>query len=486
MAGAPERLLVRARTFFAVQVWEMPPAGASRLRALLYRSSRIAYATVRGFFDHRLTVRAAALTYYSVLSVVPFLAFAFSVLKGFGAYRVFVQDTVRPYLDETFAPSPALRQAIDRILAFVDTTDFSRVGAIGLVALVYTSISLVSSVEAALNEVFGVRTTRPFLRQVTDYVTLLVTAPLLVFAATATSAAAQSSRLVAFLRGRLALGQVIDVALGITPIAVVALALFAMYVILPNVRMRPGSALAGAVLAALAWEGALVVQVQLQMGVAGYNAIYSVLGAIPIFLVWTYASWLIVLLGAEVAASHQNDAAARVRLAASHADAALREALALAATARIARDFLDGGPRRGSSELAALLDVPQPIADEVLDALVRAGVLARTLSERGIAFVPGRDLDDLRASDVREAVRRDPRADEVRRGLERGMGPDLQRLLRAEEEERRSSPHDLTLRELAALSRDERAAPGPRAPAPPRPAGVHREPVVDGKQPDLH
>lgn len=483
MAGASASPLVRLRSFFAARVWDVPASALSRPKALAYRASRIGYSTVRGFFDHRLTVRAAALTYFSVLSVVPFLAFAFAVLKGFGAYRTFVQGTLRPYLDDTFAPNPALRQAIDRILAFVDTTDFSRVGAVGLVVLVYTSVSLVSSVEAALNEVFGAKTTRPFLRQVTDYVTLLVTAPLLVFAATATSAAAQSSRVVIFLREQLRLGPVIDVALGLTPILVVAVALFAMYVILPNVRTRPASALLGAALAALGWQAALIVQVQLQMGVASYNAIYSVLGAIPIFLVWTYVSWLIVLLGAEIAASHQDDAIARARLTGRRADPALRETLALAATARIACDFLDGGPRRGAAELAAGLEIPQPTVDEVLESLVRAGVLLRAVSDGGIAFVPGRDLDDLRASDVRDAVRRDPRADDFRRDLERRLGPDLQRLLRDEEEERRSSPHDLTLRELAALVRDDRSRP--RGPASPARKPGNGEAVLDPKQPDV-
>jgi membrane protein len=483
--------LARLTGFFTARIWDVRLKDLPWWRSAPYRAARIGYSTARGFFDDRLTVRAAALTYFTVLSVVPFLAFAFALLKGFGAYRTFVQATVRPWLDETFAPNPALHQAVVKILAFVDGTDFSKLGAVGLVTLVYTSVSLVSSVEAALNDVFGAKTTRPLLRQLTDYVTLLVTTPLLLVVATTASAAAQSSSIVRFFRVQLGLGPVIDWALGLTPIVVVGIAFFAMYMILPNVRTRAVSALLGAAVAALGWQGLLVLQIQLQMGVARYNAIYSVLGAIPIFLVWTYLSWLIVLLGAEIASSHQDEQAVRLRMHGEPADQALREALAIAIVARVTRDLLAGGPRRTAGDLAALLEVPGPTVDDVLAELVRAGVLLRAVCGRAITYVPGGDVDELRATDVRDALRRDPRVDGVRIGVERQLGPDLQRLLSAEEEERRRSPHDLTLRELSLLAREPPRAgrePGPeperRRPRPPPPGG-DGEAVLDAKQPDV-
>ena len=415
-----------------------------------------------------------------MLSVVPFLAFAFAVLKGFGAYQTFIDGIVRPYLADTFAPNPALHDAVERILQFVERTDVSRLGAVGLVVLVYTSVSLVSSIEAALNDVFGAKTTRPLLRQITDYVTLLVTTPILVFAAATVSTAAQSSSVVVFLRERLALGPAIDFALGFTPVVVVGLAFFAMYAILPNVRVRPRSALLGAALAAAGWQGSLVLHVQLQMGVAKYNALYSVLGAIPIFLVWTYVSWLIVLVGAEIAASHQNEQVVRQRLHGKRADQALKETLAVAAAAQIARDFLAGAARRTPAELAALLEVPPPVVEEILEALVRAGLLVRTVSGHATGYVPGRDLDDVRVSDLLDALRRDPAAEDIRAGVERRLGPELQRLLRAHEDERRRSAHNATLRELAALAGEPT---GPNGDPGARAAGGGTE-VLDAKQPE--
>ncbi|HYG68239.1 MAG TPA: YihY/virulence factor BrkB family protein, partial [Anaeromyxobacteraceae bacterium] len=240
--GEPSKgLLDRLRTYFGERIWDARLSELPRPRAAAYWASRILYSTVQGFQEHRLTVRAAALTYFSVLSIVPFLAFTFSILKGFGAYQTFVDGTIRPWVRQTFAPNPALHDAIERILMFVEATNVGTLGAIGLLVLVYTSVSLVSSVEVALNEVFGAKSTRPLLRQLTDYITLLVTTPLLVFAAATTSAAAQSWSAVRFVRERLGLGPLIDLGLRFAPVVVVGIALFAMYLILPNVRIRTKS-----------------------------------------------------------------------------------------------------------------------------------------------------------------------------------------------------------------------------------------------------
>lgn len=473
----------RLRAFFGEDIWAGPAPRGRRGRRLLYRASRVAYATARGVLVNRLTVRAAALTYYTVLSLVPFLAFAFAILKGFGIYRSFVDSALRPWVHHTFGENAALLGAMERVLRFVDRTDVSALGVLGLVALVYTCVSLLGSVEDALNEAWGAKTRRTFLRQVTDYVTLLVITPLLTVAATASAAAAQSSRIVVFLRNASGLGAVIDFLLRFTPVAVVGVALFAVYLILPNVRVRVSSAALGAAVGAVAWQAALVLYVRLQVGVSNFNALYSVLSAIPIFLVWTYASWIVVLVGAQVAASHQNDWAIRQRYRATRADQALKEMLAVIVAARVARAFVAGVPWR-SAALADLVE-PSPLTvDEILDALVRGGILARTAGATADAhYLPARDLDAIRVEDVRAALRRDSESDGLRAELERHLDPELLQVVRAAEEPAREAGWNLTLRELAA-----HAGPGdpeaPPAPSPPGARGVRGDltrPVLDAK-----
>jgi membrane protein len=476
--------LERLRSFFTEEIWALPSREGRpwrRWRARLYRLSRVAYATARGFFANRLTVRAAALTYYTVLSLVPFLAFAFAILKGFGVYGTFVEATVRPYLRETFGENPSLLGSMERILEFVDRTDVSALGVVGLVALIYTCLSLVGSVEDALNEIWGARTRRSFMRQVTDYVTLLVTTPLLTVSAATAAAAAQSSRVVLFLRDAAGLGAVIDFLLRFTSLAVVALAFFAVYLILPNVRVRAVSAAIGAGVAAVGWQAALVLYVRLQVGVSKFNALYSVLSAIPVFLVWTYASWIVVLLGGQVAASHQNEWSIRKHLQATRADQALKETLAVLVAARVARAFVAGVPWRSEAGLADLVELSPLTAEQTLDALVHAGILARTGSGNDVAYLPARDLDALRVEDVRDALRRDPEAEGVRGELERHVDAGLLRLVQGVEQERRASERNVTLRQLSALLDPTEAGPN-RGALPARgPRADPTRPVLDAK-----
>ena len=475
-----EPLAERLHAFFTERIWTVRVADLHDARAPLYRASRVGYSAVRGFLSNRLTVRAAALTYYSVLSIVPFLAFAFAVLKGFGAYASFIDGTVRPYLQQTFGGNPALLDSIERILVFVDHTDVSRLGVLGLVVLAYTSVSLLSSVEDTLNEIWGARTARSFMRRVTDYITLLVTTPLLVATAGAALTTAESSRVVLFVREALGLGGLIDLILRFASLAVVGVAFFAVYEILPNARVRPLSAAVGAAVAAVLWQIALVLYVRFQVGVSGYSALYSVMAAIPIFLVWTYVSWVVVLAGAQVAASHQNERLVRQRFRARQTDQALRETLAVVIAAHVARDFLSGSPPRDAASLASLADVPALTVEETLDALVRAGLLARTTNGEAAGFLPARDLDGIRAQDLRDALRRDALAEGVRAELDRHLGPELHRVLEATEAERRSSPQNVTLRELAGmLGPAPASAPAPSPQARPKAAQGRR--VLDAK-----
>ncbi len=469
----------RLTRFFDSRIWIVRLADLRPGKAFLYRVSRIAYSTAHGFREDRLTFRAAALTYFSVLSIVPFLAFAFSVLKGFGAYRSFIEGTIRPYLRSTFSGNPALYSGIEKIVEFVDQTDVSSLGAFGMLLFVYTSISLLSNVEATLNDIWGAKTKRPFVRQVTDYTTLLVTTPLLLLVAVTFATAAQSSGVVLFLRHTMGLGMVIDFFLRLTSLLVACVAMVALFCILPNVRVRFTSALLGGVVAGVLWQVALVLHVSFQRGVASYNALYSGFAAIPIFLVWTYVSWATVLLGAQLAAAHQNEQAVRQMVRARRVDEAFKETLAIAVTALVTRDFLDGSPRRTHEELAEQLEVPPPTLNEIVTALVGSSVLARDVSGTAIGYVPGRDIDALRLEDVRDALRREGCTADLMLAIERQLGPSLQGLFQALEREGRDSPNNLTLRQLAELVSQGAVAAKPalEADAP--------VPVLDAKQPEV-
>jgi membrane protein len=476
----PRRLRESVEKFFGARIWLPTTGDLRRGQGLLYRLARILYATVQGNREQRLNFRAAALTYFSVLSIVPFLAFAFALLKGFGEYQRLMDQTLRPFLRDTFGANPDLLAGIEQVLTFVEKTNVSGMGAIGILLLAYTSISLLSNIETSLNDIWGAKTARPFIRQVTDYTTLLVITPLMILAAITFGALAQSSGVLSFLRDRLALGILIDLLLKGTSVVLGCFAMTACFLLLPNVKTRLSSALFGGVIGGVLWQALLIGHVKFQVGVANYNALYASFGAIPIFLVWIYMSWRVVLLGALLAASHQHEQHIRQTKRARHVDQDLRETLAVAITSVATARFLATSSPPTPTELASALQAPVPTIDELVDTLAKRGILVRAVAGSEIAFVPGRDVDAARLSDIRDAVRIDPDAEELKEDIHEQLGSDLLALLERIDQIVRNNEDNLTLRQLAALA-GPAAVTNVEATAP----NTGDAAVIDGKQPTV-
>ena len=138
----------------------MSPLSRCLHSARRYRALRVLYCAIQGLTGDELAVRAAALTYYTVLSLVPLLAFAFAVLKGFGAYDALVQETIRPYILTTLSGNPSLRDAFERILGFVSDTGVASLGFVGLILVLYAATQLLRNVEIALNDIWGAAAAR--------------------------------------------------------------------------------------------------------------------------------------------------------------------------------------------------------------------------------------------------------------------------------------------------------------------------------------
>jgi len=427
----------------------MPLGRAGRWQALLYRVCRILYATARGFREKESSARAASLTYYSVLSIVPFLAFAFSVVKAFGLYHRLMDQTLIPYLHKTFAANQSLLVAFEQVLRFVQGTRVSGLSVMGVLFLVYSSIKMLSTVETAFNGIWGARRGRRFPRKLTDYTTMVVVGPLLIAAAVAFNTAAESSAVVAFLQKSLLLNGLLDVLLSLGSIVFACVALVVLYLIMPNVKTRFSSALFGGLIGGLLWHGVLLLHVKFQIGVAKYNALYSGFAAFPIFLGWLYFSWITVLIGALLAASHQHQRHLADAARARYADQELREMLAVVTAAAVSRRFLEGGAPATSTWLSAALGLPLGLVEDVLEALVRAQVLVRVTGGEELGYFPGRDVDALRVADVEEAVRSDPHAGPMKGALQDSAGAALTALLRSRREEAHAHSGSLTLRELA-------------------------------------
>ncbi len=385
-----------------------------RGRRLLNHWLRVAYLATRGFYEDACLIRASALTYITVLSLVPLLAFAFAVAKGLGFYQDLLQGSIKPFLDRTFgAQEPgvtpadgghAMREAIEKVLGFVEATKVSGLGAIGLLLLIYTVIKLLSTIEESFNYIWGATRSRSPVRKLTDYLAMVLVTPILLFAATGITTAAQSSSVVEFAQNALHLGPLFDAGVKLAPLVSIWVAFTFIYLAMPNARTRWRSAMLGALVGGTLWQLALLVQIQFQMGVARYNAIYAGFAALPIFLIWLQTSWIAVLLGAEVCFAHQS-AASYYPDSPAAGSLRERERIALRVLARIGARSLRGEPPASAAELAQLLGVSLRPLELVLGELVDGGLLAATRSQGADTYLLARDIDRIQVKAVLDLFR---------------------------------------------------------------------------------
>ena len=465
----------RTRSFLTREVWSAELGGLPTFRALAYKTSRVLYLAGRGFLRDNCLFRASGLTYITVLSLVPLLAFSFSVAKGLGAYERLRTQTIEPFLDETIGVASTagveagagggteLRSAIDRVLQFVEQTNLSSLGAVGLLILVYTVVKLLGSIEQSLNQIWGVVKSRSLTRKFADYLSIVVLVPLFMGAAASANTAARSSAVVEFLEQRLHLGSLIDFYLKISSLIAMVLGFTLVYLFMPNTRTRLRSCLIGGVVGGSLWYLVQMVHVKLQVGMASYNALYSSFAAFPIFMVWVYASWVTVLLGAEFAYAHHSEPAYRQIALSRHYDQSFREVLALRVLGRVAASFLAGEPAPTAWQVADDLGVPEHTVGEVVSKLRERNVLAGTDDESDPRLLPARDLSTLRLKDAIDALKGSDGQPDF--PPETNVDRALDEVYTAWESDSRQSAYNLTLRELAErvlAARDERPGVGPR------------------------
>ncbi|MCK6448847.1 MAG: YihY family inner membrane protein [Planctomycetes bacterium] len=454
---------------FARFATKLEPERATGFVSVAQRGARIAFLAVRDFFRDRCMLQSSALTYVTVLSLVPLLAFAFALAKGLGAYEKLRNDTIEPFLVRTWGPRGSapegietIRRTVDQVLDFVQGTNFGALGTFGLIVLLYTVVRLLGSIEQAFNQIWGVQRSRSFVRKVTDYLAMVVITPIFLVTATAAATAASSlaqdqiAAISGWMTEHLGFGGFVETLFAGLSLAMMWIALTFVYLTLPNTKVRWGSAFFGGFVAGTAWHVLQVLHVKFQVGIANYNAIYAGFAAMPLFLVWLYFSWAVVLFGAELAWAHQAEPNFKPALRGRDGEPAFRELVALRAMVRIARAFLRGEPSPSSQALADELGLAHGTVDGILRSLETRGLVAAREDDSSTTFLPARDPGLISVKAIVDALRGDSGRTEVERTAAADRVVD--RVLAKLDSELAGSAHNKDLRALVAeTEREERA-----------------------------
>jgi len=448
MAGIGHKI----RNFFLVGIWELDRDKLSILQRVVLRLLQILVVVIYDFRRDNCLMRASALTYPSLLSFVPLLAMMFAMLKGLN-----VQNTLEPFILEKLAVGS--EELVSAIISYINNTHFGQLGIIGLLALVATVIALLSNVEESFNHICGVRETRTLFRKFADYSSVILIGPILLVAAISMTTTLQSQVFLQKLLDMLYLGDAIFLLFRIAPFVVMWLAFTALYIFMPNVRIRFDAALIGGIVGGTLWQLAQYGYVNFQVGVARYNAIYGTMAALPIFMVWVYLSWVIVLFGLEITYVCQNLRAIRRERQGRDFTMVTRELAALAMLLKVCEAFHHHQDNLTLDRLSEELRLPLRFARGVMDDLVTLDLVVRVQDgvEEG-RLQPAQAPETLTVSKVLELLRDRrgdgclPVASEIWLQAKALEG----RLRRAEEE----ALDGTTLRDLVALvGDDEEASP---------------------------
>ena len=460
--------------FVHKELWDLDLTALPRLKKLAFSAVRIVWIVGKGFVGDNCALQASALTYISLMSMVPVLAMMFWVAKGAGyddklmadaglvaveeaQQRLSAGDEVDPEALYQVNPNSPLATLPDQVqtlakhlCAYVERTDFNALGTLGSLLLLWTVIRMMGKAERTFNLIWGIREHRSW-RQFPDYVFLLVVVPFLILGVTGFNAVLSSDRVCAFWATRLgALYWVYQRAIGLTGLVALFVAFSFLYAFMPNTRVRFVPATVAGVVGGGAWFLVQIFYFNGQAWLTRKNAIYGTFAAFPVFLFWLYMSWIIVLFGAELCFAIQNYDTYIHEGPSAHASFATRETLGFVVAYEVCRAFcLSEGPWSPVT-FAGEHAVPRRLIEDVLFVLSENGVLLRVpqSGSKDALYVPAVDPALLGLADVHRAFRGQV-AEDVKPALA-AMPPKLESMLAETARTWGASLADRSFREMVA------------------------------------
>ncbi len=385
-------------------LWRIRLRDLTVIRRFLIKYLRIIIIAAKEFVYDKCPLRASALTYYSLLSIVPVAAVAFAIAKGFR-----LQEHLEAQIMEKFSGQEAMMtQIIEFSRNMLKNTRGGIIAGVGAVVLLWAVINVLSQIEDTFNDISGVTKSRSFGRKFSDYISLILIGPLLlimsssamVLIATNLSQITQKIALVGVFSPLVAL------IVNILPYSFIWILFTFIYIFMPNQKVPFSSGLIAGIVAGTIYVLVQKLYIFFQIGVAKYNTIYGSFAALPLFLLWLQLSWFIMLFGAEISFAHQNVDAYEFEPDWKKISPSFKKLLSLQIAHMIVMNFIRGEKPMTVKQIGNALDIPIRLVQEILNDLISCGLLSDTTSENnsGTAYQPARDINDFSISFIINAL----------------------------------------------------------------------------------
>jgi len=381
-------------------VWGTSDSQSSNEQSGIITSLRIAHLVIRDLMDGMITLRAMGLVYTTILALVPLLAVSFSVLKGFG-----VHNQIEPLLLNFLLPlGDKGAEITGKIIGFVENTKAGVLGSLGLALLLYTVISLLQKIEQSFNYTWRVPHHRSVGKRFSNYLTVVMIGPVLLFSALGVTASIASVSVVQDAMQVESIGFLTRLMGHMVPYLLVISAFTFIYMFVPNTRVKFKSALIGAIVSGVLWETSSWAFASFVVGSSKYTAIYSAFASMIIFFIWIYISWLILLIGCSIVFYHQHPAQQNLDTRKLNLSNREKETIALNIMTLIANHYHSNKETWAIESLATQMKISAEAVTMIINQLLAKKLLKET-AESPTSFLPAYDLETMSLHDIISSIR---------------------------------------------------------------------------------
>ena len=387
----------RLYTFFTYDIWRISQHDNSLKRVGLYNIIKTFILAFRNIKGYQLSTRSSALTYNSLLSIIPLLAVLFAIAKGFGFQNI-VQSEIFRYLG-------GQKDIMTNALSFIDQSlEYAKTGVfvgIGVVLLFYTVVNLLSAIEKNFNEIWRVKKGRSLYRMFTDYFALFLITPIFLIVNAGLSlfmhSVSNSNNMIEFVTNPI---------LEITPYLIIIFLFTFLFIYIPNTKVKFAAALFGGVFSGIFFQIFQYFYINGQIYISKYNSIYGSFAALPLLLLWLQMSWFICLFGVALAFSYQNVHKFSFENESKNISRRYKDFVLLLISTLIIKRFEKGEKPYTADELSEQYKIPTQLTNDALYILEKTGIIVEIPTNKNLtsAYIPAMDIQKISAHFLFEKI----------------------------------------------------------------------------------
>jgi len=393
--------------FVTIDIWKISLLELTRGKALAVKYLKILLLSVRGFNEDKCQLRASALTFYTLLSIVPVAALLFGIAKGFALEKILEKQL----LEKLAEHEAVLMKVIDFSNALLKNTRGGVIAGIGVALLFWAVVKVLGHIELSFNDIWNVKATRSFIRKISDYLTIMLISPLLLILSGGLTvfitAQVQMIAEKVYILGMIA--PVIFLVLKLLPYVLLWLFFCFFYLVMPNTKVNFRAGFLAAMVAGTLFQLVQWGYINFQVGVAKYNAIYGSFAALPLFLIWLQLSWLVVLFGAEISFAVQNVDTYEFELEPLKISPLSRKLFSLLVAQLVVKNFSKGEKPLTAPQISHALGLPIRLVHQILFTFVDCELFSKVETKylKEPAYQPARDVNFFTISHVVEALEKE-------------------------------------------------------------------------------